>query len=179
MKTRYSISLEKFGRMSKVKDVVKVFPVSLQTLSLTGGPLSVAWKKILSLSMGRIAGLRNRLVITNNFIKLVCRISDSNGANFTIKWLKACYVALQKAQAGDYLPSLRTLEPGLPLPRLVNGVPAFIGPKDRALIRQGHPSVIRFWSSLLSVYRVLQCSYKLKVNTITDPFTGCVHALEA
>lgn len=53
-------------------------------------------------------------------------------------------MAIQKAQAGDKLPSLRSLEPGLPLPRLVNGIPAFIGPKDRAYIRQGHPSVIRF-----------------------------------
>jgi hypothetical protein len=173
------VFLGKVNNMRKAKEVVKVFPVSLQTLRLNGGPLSIAYKKIVSLCMGRIAGLRNRLVITQNFIKLVCRINDSHGANFTIKWLKCCYVAIQKAQAGDYLVSLRSLEPGLPLPRLVNGVPAFIGPMDRAHIRSGHPSVIRYWSSMLSVYRVLSCTYKLKVNTITDPFTGCVHALAA
>lgn len=128
--------------------------------------------------MGRTTGLRNRLVIASRFIQLVLTLKKDHGADFTVKWLKACYVAIQKAQAGDNLTSLRALEPGLPLPRLVNGIPAFIGPKDRHYIKEGHVNVIRFWSSLFSIYRVLKCSYKLKVETITKPFTGDSAALQ-
>lgn len=124
------------------------------------------------MSFGRTTGLRNRLVIASRFINLVLNLKKNHGDDFTIKWLKACYVAIQKAQAGDNLASLRALEPGLPLPRLINGIPAFIGPKDRHYIKSGHVSVIRFWSSLFSIYRVLKCTYKLKIETITNPFTG-------
>lgn len=149
-----------------------MFPITTKVLNLHGARLSVPWKKIISLSMGRVTGLRNRLVIASRFVQLILRLRKNHGADFTVKWLKCCYVALQKAQAGDNLTSLRALEPGLPLPRLVNGIPAFIGPKDRAYIRKGHVNIIRFWSSLFSIYRVLKCSYKLKVETITKPFTG-------
>jgi len=92
--------------------------------------------------------------------------------------LKASYVALQKALAGDKLTSLRSLEPTLPLPRLVNGFPAIIGSKDRAALRAGTRSVIIFWSSLFSIYRVLKTPYKLKVSTITDPFSGSLDGLQ-
>ena len=121
-----------------------MFPISLSVLGLKKSRLSVAWKKVLILSTGKISGLRNRLVITQQFIDLLVRLKKNHGADFTIKWLKACYVALQKAQANDNLPSLRTLEPSLPMPRLINGLPAFIKSADRGLIKAGNPSVIRF-----------------------------------
>jgi hypothetical protein len=81
-------------------------------------------------------------------------------------------VVLQKAQAGDNLNSLRELEPDLPMPRLINGLPAFIIKADRTAIKEGHANIIRFWSSLFSIYRILKCSYKLKTSTITDLFSG-------
>nr|UPW42279.1 MAG: putative RNA dependent RNA polymerase [Xisha Islands farmland mitovirus 2] len=181
MKTkRQNLSVNKVwskARLSLKRDT-KVFPITPKVLNLKGARLSVPWKKIISLSMGRTTGLRNRLVIASRFIQLVLTLKKDHGADFTVKWLKACYVAIQKAQAGDNLTSLRALEPGLPLPRLVNGIPAFIGPKDRHYIKEGHVNVIRFWSSLFSIYRVLKCSYKLKVETITKPFTGDSAALQ-
>lgn len=149
-----------------------MFPISLSVLGLKKSRLSVAWKKVLILSTGKISGLRNRLVITQQFIDLLLRTKKNHGADFTIKWLKACYVALQKAQANDNLPSLRTLEPSLPMPRLINGLPAFIKSGDRKLIKAGNVSVIRFWSSLFSIYRIMKCSYRLKIGSIIDPFTG-------
>jgi hypothetical protein len=80
---------------------------------------------------------------------------------------------------GDPLPTLRVLEPGLPLPRLINGLPAFIQSRDRKLIKEGHRGIIIFWSSLFSIYRVLKGPYKLKTATITDPFTGDNHQLDS
>lgn len=127
--------------------------------------------------MGRISGLRNRIILTQRFLSLVLRYSRNHGNTSAIKWLKCCYVALQKAQANDNLPSLRHLEPGLPLPRLINGLPAFILSADRAAIKRGEVPIIRFWSSLFSVYRVLECTYKLRLNSITDPYNGDVQFL--
>lgn len=122
----------------------KMFPISSKVLALKGSPLSVPLLKILSLSMGRISGLRNRIILTQRFINLVLLYSKNHGSTAAIKWLKCCYVALQKAQANDNLPSLRHLEPGLPLPRLINGLPAFILSADRAAIKRGEVPIIRF-----------------------------------
>jgi len=122
--------------------------------------------------MGRISGLRNRVILVQRFFSMLLLMKANHGTDFTIKWLKACYVSLQKAQAGDNLSSLRALEPGLPLPRLINGLPAFIKSQDRTEIKRGNVPIIRFWSSLFSLYRILKCSYKLKTKTITDPFSG-------
>jgi len=152
---------------------IKMFAISPRLLSLRGSQISSPLLKILSLSMGRISGLRNRVIVVQRFFSLVLSMKKQHGSDFTIKWLKSCYVAIQKAQAGDNLPSLRALEPGLPMPRLINGLPAFIKSQDRSAIKRGEVSIIRFWSSLFSLYRILKCSYKLKMSTITDPFNGC------
>nr|QTW92172.1 RNA-dependent RNA polymerase [Colletotrichum higginsianum mitovirus 1] len=134
--------------------------------------LSVPLRQIMYLSFGRIRDLTTRATVTANFLKLILKLNKNHGSDFTIKWLKACYVALQKALGDDRLKSLRDLEPGLPLPRLINGFPAIIGSRDRDLIRKGDSRVTIYWSSLFSIYRVLKCSYKLKTSSITDPFSG-------
>lgn len=81
-------------------------------------------------------------------------------------------MALQKYLGDDCVQSLRDLEPNLPLPRVINGLPAYIKARDRSRIREGDRSTIIFWSSLFSIYRVLKSPYKLKTSTITDPFNG-------
>jgi len=122
----------------------KMFPISSSLLSVKKSLLSIPFIKILTLSFGRISGLRNRVIILNTFFKFILALHKNHGSDFTIKWLKACYVALQKAQANDNLHSLRMLEPDLPLPRLINGLPFIIGSLDRNLIKKGNPNVIRF-----------------------------------
>lgn len=106
--------------------------------------LAVPLRQILYLSMGRIRHLTNRTKVTLSFLELVLALKKNHGSNFTIKWLKACYVALQKALGDDVLQSLRDLEPGLPLPRLINGIPAVIKSRDRQLIRDGDKRTIIF-----------------------------------
>jgi hypothetical protein len=90
-----------------------------------------------NLIVGKVDRLANRILITKNFLSLVKKVRKNHGDAFTIKWLKGCHVALQKYIAGDPLKSLRLLEPTLPLPRLINGCPAFITKHDRLLIRSG------------------------------------------
>lgn len=136
--------------------------------------LSIPLRQIQYLSFGKIRGLANRALITKNFMTFVLKMKKNHGADFTIKWLKCCYVALQKSLGKDCLESMRDLEPNLPLPRLINGIPAIISSADRKLIREMDSRIIIYWSSLFSLYRVLKCSYKLKISTITDPFKGSI-----
>lgn len=78
-------------------------------------------------------------------IKLVIfRMVKNHGSNFTVKYLKACQLAIQKAIAKNKFDSLRDIEPTLCLPRLAtSGLPRIIPLSDRRLIMGGNPSVIR------------------------------------
>nr|WEU70941.1 MAG: RNA-dependent RNA polymerase [Hangzhou mito-like virus 3] len=97
----------------------------------------------------------------------------NHGSTFTVKYLKACRLAIAKAVAGTPLGSLNQLEPLLPLPRLSrDGLPKFIPVRDRRLIILGQSVVvIRWWTTLYSVYRVIYIVGTLKLSTITDPLT--------
>jgi len=67
-----------------------------------------------------------------------------HGITYTVKYLKACQLAVQKKIAGQPLTSLRELEPDLPLPRLTKaGLPRIIQLRDRQAIGSKSYSVIR------------------------------------
>jgi hypothetical protein len=119
----------------------KMFPLSLRNFTGTLLPyLAVSTK----LSLGRVDRVQERIRMSHNFLIFVQKMYKNHGSNFTIKWLKCCSVALQKYLGGDPLSSLRSLEPNLPLPRLINGCPAFINKRDRQLIRSGNAFIARY-----------------------------------
>jgi hypothetical protein len=128
--------------------------------------------KILILCFDSLVGFQGRLLIANNFLQFIFKMKKNHGSPFTIKWLKACSVSLQKWLGGDKLKSLREIEVNLPLPRLVNGCPAIINRMDRFSMKKGDIRIIRFWHSLFSIYRVLEIPGQLKIKTILDPFNG-------
>jgi hypothetical protein len=100
-------------------------------------------------------------------------MSKRHGVPYTVKYLKACQLAVQKRIAGQALSSLRELEPDLPLPRLSkSGLPRIIQLRDRRAIASGSHSVIRMWLTFFSIYRVISIPVNAKLNTITDPFKG-------
>lgn len=93
-----------------------------------------------------------------------------------VTYLKACQLAVQKVIAGTPLSSLNELTGEGPWPRLDrSGLPVIIPTYDRRLIRAGSASVIRYWLTLFSLYRVLKVDGKLKINTITDPCSVPIH----
>jgi hypothetical protein len=106
------------------------------------------------------------------FLYHLVLVNVEHGSLYTVKYLRACHVAVQHSIAGKPLNSLRVIEPDLPLPRLKTGLPVFIPVCDRRLIRQGHPGTVRLWLTLLSLYRVLDAPRKVKIETITSPYTG-------
>jgi len=100
-------------------------------------------------------------------------MSKRHGVPYTVKYLKACQLAVQKKIAGQPLTSLRELEPDLALPRLSkSGLPRIIQLRDRRAIVSGSQSVIRMWLTFFSIYRIIKMPVKAKLNTITDPFVG-------
>jgi len=131
--------------------VVKLLTLSRESNSRT---LLPAMAKANSLSLSRTEGLRVRVRITSNFLNSILKISKHHGIAYTLRWVKANHVALQKYLAGDRLKSLRSLEPTLPLPRLINGCPAIINKQDRKLMREGHVGIQRYWLTHLSLYRI-------------------------
>jgi len=118
-----------------------------------------------------------RLRRFNKFLQLMMKFYRHHGAAFTIKWLKACHLAVQRKISSKPCKSLRDIEPNLPCPRLINGLPSFIGTIDRSLIKRNHSPTIRFWLSILSIYRILQGPLNPKLNTISDIFSGSVETI--
>lgn len=115
----------------------------------------------------------NRIRSLHNFAMYLIKLRKHHGDMYVIKFLKASQLAIQKKIAGSPFSSLREIEPDLPLPRLTaSGLPLIIKLSDRAAIVRGSLTVIRYWLSLMSLYRVLKGEFKPKLNTITDPFSG-------
>nr|UPW42287.1 MAG: putative RNA dependent RNA polymerase [Sichuan mountain mitovirus 9] len=156
---------QRVRRSSKMLPLDKIVKTLLSTLKLD-------ILKVTTLCMNRIGGISGRLRIAHNFIQFIMKMQKNHGSLFTVKWLKACSVALQKWKGGDNLKSLRSLESNLPLPRLINGCPAIINRNDRDLMRKGSNSIFRFWHSLFSLYRIFYIEGTMKLSTITDPFKG-------
>jgi len=126
-----------------------------------------AWR-LISVSTGKIK-ISPRLRRFNKFLELLLRAYRHHGATYVVKWLKACHVVVQRKLSSVPAKSLRELERDYPLPRLINGLPSFIGTQDRRAIRLNHPGTIRLWLTILSLYRVLECPVKLNLGTITNP----------
>nr|WAK72403.1 MAG: RNA-dependent RNA polymerase [Nigrospora oryzae mitovirus 1] len=130
-----------------------------------------------ALSLGRTERLKERVRVTHNFIVFLLKFRKNHGDEFVIKWLKSSTVALQKYLGRDPIKSLRDLEPNIPLPRLINGCPAYINKSDRFHMRQGNQWICRYWLTQLNFYRILLGPMKSKVNSIYDPFKGCMDSL--
>lgn len=106
------------------------------------------------------------------FVAHLNKMYKHHGADFTVQWMKSCFVCLQRYLGDDRIASLRDIQSDLPLPRLINGLPMIIPKSERSRISRGEPKAIQFWLSLFSLYRISSCGFKSKLNSITDPYNG-------
>jgi len=89
--------------------------------------------------------LPSRLHLIHCVGTMILRFAKHHGSLTTVKYLKACNVAVQRKLGNCPLKSLREIEPDLPLPRLTSsGLPRFIPIRDRREIQQLTTSVIRW-----------------------------------
>lgn len=115
----------------------------------------------------------------HNFGSFIIKMTRNHGEVYTVKYLKACQLAIQKKLAGQPFSSLREIEPDYNFPRLSkSGLPSIIGTVDRASICNNSYRIIRLYLSLFSIYRVIKLPFNPKLATITSPFTGSVEHLE-
>lgn len=106
-------------------------------------------------------------------------MTKNHGEVYTVKYLKACQLAIQKKLAGQPFSSLREIEPDYNFPRLSkSGLPVIIKTVDRASICNNSYRIIRLYLSLFSLYRVIKLPFSPKIETITAPFSGSVDCLD-
>lgn len=119
-----------------------------------------------------------RFTIFKHFIWHIYTIKRNNGIKHLITYLKANHLAIQKFIAGSPISSLKEITgPGV-FPRMCNGLPKFIPKNDRALIRCKRTSVIRFYLTLFSIYRIFDCPGQLNLSTITNLYNGKENYIE-
>lgn len=169
MKNIKFISLTNLFRDNKISEPMVSLDNSLELLALSS---QLGWRITLTI-FGRQGKVSFRLRQIHNFFNYILRMNRKHGGKYTVSYLKFCQLAIQKAIAGNKLKSLREVEPSLSLPRLSSsGLPRYIPLSDRRAIMSGSISIIRFWLTLYSVYRIINIPGKIKLSTITDPFEG-------
>jgi len=89
-------------------------------------------------------GYTTRLNFMLQFFRYLLYLQRKHGSEFVVAFLKAGQLAISKKLAGTRVRSLREINPDLNLPRLTNGLPSFIPPSDRILMRKGSSSVMRY-----------------------------------
>lgn len=82
-------------------------------------------------------------------------------------YLKECLRLIQKFISGNREESSIGIKLGI-----TNGLPSILPSELRSFIRAGSEKEIRATLTIISIFRVLKCAPKLKLNTITDKFGG-------
>lgn len=103
----------------------------------------LGWRLTLACFPSKVK-LSSRLAQLNMMAGYLRQMVKHHGAEYAVKYLKACQLAVQKRVAEDRIESLRDLVPDLPLPRLTRSrLPRIIPLRDRRAICAGRASVIR------------------------------------
>nr|QDH90379.1 MAG: RNA-dependent RNA polymerase [Mitovirus sp.] len=122
---------------------------------------------LLSLLFGVSPVYRSGLRLLAKNIRVLTR---KNGQAFTVLYLKESVRIVYL-----YLAGVKSLSSqGPPFVSLSGSLPVIIPARLRGEIRSGHRVLTMSVLTLLSVYRGLISPPKLKLNSITDPFTGSV-----
>jgi len=100
------------------------------------------------------------------------RLYRTNGTTFTVQYLKECLRLCQKTLGGEHCSSVQ--EPRVAIRR---GLPLIIPGVLRLEIEKKSRIVIKIVLTVLSVFRVMSAAPKIKLETITSPFSGSVTTL--
>jgi len=84
-------------------------------------------------------------------------------------YLKACLVLLQNAVVGR---KMHGRELGVAVSVTATGFPRVIPAIHRRAIRRGDLSILRLWTSLFSLYRIVDWKAAASLDSILDPFVG-------
>lgn len=124
--------------------------------------------QVMKISVWLIAPKRKD--IRPSFYKLAKRIQsllDHSGQVFTVQFLKEALRLSQKTLAGE-LPTV-TSDCRIAIRR---GLPLIIPGDLRLLMEAKDPVVIKVVLTMLSIFRIIPSTPKLKIESITAPFSG-------
>jgi len=120
----------------------------------------------------------SRIRQLNSFWSHIAAMRHNHGDVFVVTYLKVSQLALQKSIAGTPVKSLAELSDVRMVRTVSGGIPKWIPLRDRRLMLINHsPSIIRWYLTLFSVYRVISVPGVLKLGTITDPLTVAVEGI--
>lgn len=86
----------------------------------------------------------SRFRMLHNFARFLIKMTKNHGEVYTVKYLKASQLCIQKKLAGQPFSSLREIEPDYNFPRLSkSGLPVVIKLQDRAAICNDSLRIIR------------------------------------
>lgn len=173
----------KFNLFSYINDIKKgnTKLVNLDKMSSEKDVLSALSKHALKLIKACFKSEVSpiRLTIFKQFVQHIWKMKKCHGSKHVVQYLKGSHLAIQKFAAGEPVNSLKELVgPGV-YPRLANGLPKFIPLADRSMMRNNIPSIYRYYLTLYSLYRILDCPKQLKLSTITKPFDGSIEFLNS
>lgn len=159
-------------------NIVTEARVSLNSIELLALFRRIGWR-VLSACTSKKVKFSSRLKQLNGFAMHILRMTRHHGVAYSVNYLKASQLAVQKRLGNQGVKSLRDINPDYPFPRLTSSrLPSVIPLGDRRAILSGNVFVIRWWLTLFSLYRIVRMPGKMKLNTITDPFSGNLKSLE-
>jgi len=139
-----------------------------------GQPMLPHFNRVIYTLGGKITP--HRVKLCRLFLKKLNLLHTHGGIPMVVKYLKVASVIIQQVSGGHKLDCLNNL--GVRISRSKSGLPRFIPVDQRKLILSGDKQVIRFWLTLISVFRDLHFFGELKLQTITAPSTASSDAFE-
>jgi hypothetical protein len=116
----------------------------------------------------RMTSGRVRFIV--RFIWIVKHLLRSQGIAGTVKFLKTAGTMVQQSIGGHVVGDLGKLGPRVS--RTKSGLPRFIPPQLRVLVRSGDAVTVKIILTLINVFRVFEFPGAPKLSTITAPNKG-------
>jgi hypothetical protein len=139
-KNSYEFSIKK----SFMANILTEPRVSLNSVELLALFRRLGWR-VLSACTSKKVKFASRLKQLNGFAMHLLRVTKHHGSEFTVNYLKASQLAVQKRIGKNGVKSLRDINPDYPFPRLASsGLPKVIPLGDRRAILSGNEFVTRW-----------------------------------
>ncbi|CCG47524.1 RNA dependent RNA polymerase [Clitocybe odora virus] len=104
---------------------------------------------------------------TKSILSQFSRIAKCQGIVGLVKYLKACSVLTQQSISGFKVDNFSPR-----VSRTNSGIPRILPVHCRRMIRQGHLVYMRLSLTIFSLFRVMRYPGKMKISTITAPYSG-------
>jgi hypothetical protein len=124
----------------------------------------ISWARLVS---GRPT--RSKIIQLATFAKWVANMVRKQGVPGLVQYLKTAHTLLMQGVPGSELKVASREISKVAVATGGSNLPRVIPSYARAFIRRGDRSTIRFWLTLLGMYRILLIEPKYKFGTITDP----------